>query len=116
VAILIEKQVWILPLIIATIANSLGSISTFWIGKKAGELTIHKLSDSNQKRAEQAKRIIHKYGAFAMILGWIPFLGDVIIGIGGALQLPFWKSTFWITIGKLGRYGILVYVTLLAKS
>lgn len=110
--IVADSHAWILPLIIASIANTLGSITTFWIGKKTEELTISKLSESNKNRVEKAQKLLHKHGAAALILSWVPFLGDILVAIGGALHLPFGKSVFWITIGKTLRYGILAYITL----
>ena len=112
VALIKLKHVWILPLIIASIANTLGSVTTFWIGQKTEELTIHKLSQQNQKRVEKAQKMLHRYGAITLLLSWVPFLGDILVGIAGALHFPFWKSTFWITIGKTLRYALLAAITL----
>ena len=112
VTIIATTHTWILPLCIASIANTLGSITTFWIGRKTEEITIHKLSQKNQKRVEKAQNMLHKYGAIALVLSWVPFLGDILVAIGGALHLPFWKSVFWITIGKTIRYGILAAIVL----
>lgn len=112
VALIKLKHVWILPLIVASIANTFGSVTTFWIGQKTEELTIHKLSQKNQKRVEKAQKMLHRYGAITLLLSWVPFLGDVLVGIAGALHFPFWKSTFWITIGKTLRYALLAAITL----
>lgn len=107
-----DNQIWIMPVIIASIGNTLGSITTFWMGKKAEELTIHKLSASNQKRVDKAQNILHKHGPIALILSWIPFLGDVLVAIGGALHFPFWQSALWITVGKTLRYVMLAGIVL----
>lgn len=101
-----------MPLIIATIGNTLGSITTFWIGWKTADLTLKKLSSKNQKRFEQAQKMLHTWGPMSLILAWIFFLGDLLVGIAGALHLSFWKSVFWMTLGKLLRFAIIAFVTL----
>ena len=101
-----------LPLLIATLGNTLGGLTTFYIGWKGGEYALKKLSDKNKTRFERASNIIHKYGPFSMVLSWIPLLGDIVVSLGGAFKLPIAASIFWMTLGKFGRYLILGLTTL----
>lgn len=87
--------------------NTFGGMTTFYLGWKGGEIGLKKVSDENKERFEQAKQMLRKWGALALILSWIPILGDVLVGIGGAMQLPIGRSFFWMTLGKFGRYLLL---------
>ncbi len=95
-----------MPVIIATIGNVVGGLVTFYMGWKGGEIVLKKTSEKNKQRYDKASKLVHKYGAFSMILAWTPFIGDVIVLLGGALKLPVIASTIWMTIGKFIRYLI----------
>jgi len=97
----------LIPLIIATLGNTLGGTTTFLLGRKGGEITMQKISTKNQKRYKQAINYVQQYGSIAMLISWVPLLGDIIVGIGGALQLSIKPSIFWMTIGKFLRYLLL---------
>lgn len=112
VKLVYDSNTWILVTIIASIANSLGSITTFWIGKKAAEITLKKASEKNTKRYNKAKQIISKYGPASLILAWVPFLGDIVVVVAGALQCNFKHSVIWIVIGKTLRFVLLALITL----
>lgn len=110
--LIITQNKWILALIIAGCANTLGSITTFWLGKKAGELSFTKLSEANKRRYTNAQNILKKYGPISLTMAWVPIIGDILVTLAGALHLPFWKCTIWITIGKFTRYGIITAIAL----
>ena len=101
-----------LALLIATLGNTAGGITTFFIGVKSGEVLIPKFSESKQKRFERAQIIVAKYGSLALVLSWVPFFGDAIVFAGGVFRLPFWGACFWMTVGKAARYYILGLITL----
>ncbi len=111
-ALVVKTQTWIFPLIVATIGNTLGSITTFLIGRKTAALTLKKMSEKNKQRFERAQNLLHTWGPMSLILAWVFVLGDLLVGIAGALHLNFWKSVFWITIGKLLRFAIIALITL----
>ena len=97
----------LLPVIFATVGNTLGGLTTFLIGRKGGEIALKRMSGKNQKRYDRAVNFINKFGPAAMLISWIPVLGDVVVTLGGALKLPVAASLFWMTIGKFGRYILL---------
>ncbi|HPM12964.1 MAG TPA: YqaA family protein [Bacteroidales bacterium] len=112
ISLIIIKNEWILACFIAGIANTLGSITTFWLGKKAGEIGLQKLSEANVHRYKQAQHMLTKYGPVSLLASWVPFVGDILVTIAGALQFPFWQATAWISIGKFARYFAITAITL----
>ncbi len=107
-----KYESWVLPTLIAGLGNVLGSLTVFYLGWKGGELALRKLSGKNKQRYEKAARLFHKYGAFVLILAWVPLLGDVLVGIAGGLKAPVGPSIFWISVGKFGRFVLLGWITL----
>lgn len=104
IAILEQSNLILIPVFVATIGNVLGGLVTFFMGWKGGELALKKISNKNQTRFEKTNNIVHKYGAYSMVLAWVPFIGDFIVLIGGAFKLPPVQSIIWMTIGKFVRY------------
>jgi len=99
-----EYNAIVFPVVIATLGNVLGGIVTFYMGWKGGEIALRNASEKNKKRYYKASKIVNKYGSYSMILAWTPFIGDVIVLIGGAFKLNISSSILWMTIGKFLRY------------
>lgn len=85
----------------ATLGNSLGSLTTYlmarFIPKPLGRGNIVTWT------VQQSE----KYGAWLLLLSWLPVIGDILCGVAGWLRLNFWQSALFITLGKAIRYGIL---------
>ncbi|MFJ1299819.1 YqaA family protein [Pseudomonadota bacterium AL_CKDN230030165-1A_HGKHYDSX7] len=50
---------------------------------------------------------LHRLGPPALLLSWLPAVGDPLCAVAGWLRLPFWPSVFYIAVGKFLRYVIL---------
>jgi len=104
-----QDNLILIPVVVATIGNVLGGILTFYMGWKGGEIALKKTSEKNKKRYNKTNKIIQKYGTYSMLLAWTPFIGDVIVLLGGAFKLPIVASIIWMTIGKFLRYLIFAF-------
>jgi membrane protein YqaA with SNARE-associated domain len=51
-----------------------------------------------------------KYGGFALLLSWVPLIGDPITFIAGVLHYPLWKFTLIVAIAKTTRYALLLFL------
>jgi membrane protein YqaA with SNARE-associated domain len=101
------------PVLVATLGNSLGGISTYYVGYfSANYLEKRKKLKDKYKLNDKAINLIKKYGSFALILSWIPLIGDVLVGIAGAMKLPKTPSFLWMTLGKFLRYLFIALTTL----
>lgn len=50
---------------------------------------------------------LDRAGPPALLLAWLPVIGDPLCAVAGWLQLRFWPSVFYMTIGKFGRYVVM---------
>ena len=102
-AILVKwpQMLW-LALIVATIANTAGSLTSFYLGRVAPKKKIN----------ERAERWITRFGPPALILSWLPLIGDALPLVAGWLRLPFWPCLTWIALGKGLRYAVLAFAVL----
>ncbi|WP_024955441.1 YqaA family protein [Sulfurospirillum arcachonense] len=93
----------------ATTGNTLGSVINYFLGKYFNTWAVNKkyISDKNIKKAE---KYFEKYGAFALLLAWVPIIGDPITFVAGILRYAFWKFFVLVLLSKLLRYAFLLYM------
>ena len=83
-------------LLIGTLGNTLGGMITFgmgWLLPQTQQL----------KHVEKLRR----YGTTALLLAWMPFIGDALCLTAGWLRLNPLKAMFWMLLGKFARYAII---------
>ena len=94
-------------LIIATIGNSLGGLTNYFLGKLGNPLWFKRFGVKEEKLISFELRI-QKYGYWLAFFSWLPFIGDPMTIALGFFRVPFWKVTFLIVLGKLLRYLVLI--------
>ena len=93
------ETLWV-PLVIATIGNTLGGMVTFgmgWLLPQTQQL----------KHVEKVRR----YGTPALLLAWVPLIGDALCLAAGWLRLNWWQSALFMASGKFARYWVIAVVT-----
>ena len=80
---------------LATLGNTLGGLTTYGIGRLLPE-----------RKAQDARALglLRRYGAWALLLSWVPIIGDALCAAAGWMRVPFWGSLASIAAGKLARY------------
>ena len=80
---------------LATLGNTLGGLTTYGVGRL---LPQRKIPDG------RALAWVRRYGAVALLLSWVPVIGDALCAAAGWLRVPLWSSALALLIGKLARY------------
>jgi len=81
---------------IATLGNTLGGITSYWLGRLIPD-----------KADSRTLDWLRRYGSSLLLLSWVPLVGDAICVAAGWLRLPAWRSALLLAIGKLARYLII---------
>ena len=89
---------WLAALLLATLANSLGSASSLYLGRLAPRKVL----------TGRALGTLQRFGPAALLLSWVPVLGDALPLAAGWLRLPVLPCLVWIVLGKCLRYAMLV--------
>jgi len=94
--------------LIATIGNTLGALTTWFLGVLAAKKfpAEHLLSEKKQK----SLGFVKKWGVWTLFFSWLPIIGDGLCFAGGWLKLPFVFSCIAIFIGKAIRYIFVAYI------
>jgi len=92
----------------ATLGNTLGAVVNYWMGL-GGETLLEEKGIINPVKFSKFKSIFEKYGAWTLLLSWMPFVGDLFTFAAGIAKYSFWRFLLLVFIAKLGRYLILVW-------
>ena len=73
----------VVPVLVGTLGNAIGACTTYWISCRAA----HALTESRKVTKSRAARLFNCYGQPALLLSWVPVLGDGLVVIAGATRL-----------------------------
>ena len=91
----------------ATAGNVLGSLVNWWLGKYAARFKDRRWFPATEKQVHQAEQFFQKYGRWTLLLSWVPFIGDPITVVAGAMGIRVGEFLLWATLAKGGRYAVL---------
>ena len=77
----------------ATLGNTLGGLSSYLIGRVIP-----------QREEIRGLATIRRYGSPALLLAWVPVIGDPLCVAAGWLRVNPWLATLYMAIGKFARY------------
>jgi len=98
-------------LIFATFGNVLGSLLNYFLGLK-GEEYLERKSYLKKEKIQKYKDFFDKYGAFSLLLSWVPIIGDPLTLIAGVLKYNIKKFLLLVLIAKFARYLFLILGTI----
>src|SRR5688572_2118831 len=87
---------WKLAVLVATAGNYFGACTTFLLARAAAA----RFAADTSPRARRAAGLLRRFGAPALLLSWVPLVGDVLVALAGAAAIPFGRFSFWTIIGK----------------
>jgi membrane protein YqaA with SNARE-associated domain len=86
-------------LAIATLGNTLGGLSSYVLGRLVPPT-----------RPLQRLALLQRYGSPALLLSWVPFVGDPLCVAAGWLRVNVMLAILFIALGKFMRYlGIAIF-------
>lgn len=92
---------------VALAGNLLGCVLTFGMGHVGRQGYERFQGVRVDLESSQVKRL-RRWGSPALLLSFLPLVGDALVLAAGWLKLPFWPSLFWIAVGKGARYLLVV--------
>lgn len=94
------------PVLTATAGNYLGACTTYWLAR----LAVQRMAPRDSAGHARAARLIARFGQPALLLSWVPVIGDAIVAVAGGLRVPFAPFSAWVAAGKLVRYAVVAVV------
>lgn len=104
IAVLVATKNPVACLIVGTLGNWLGSVSTYWIGRNGKWEWIEKWFKVQPEKLEQQKEKVDRYGIWLALLAWVPIVGDLItLALGFYKARPFGTMVL-LLVGKFLRF------------
>jgi membrane protein YqaA with SNARE-associated domain len=80
---------------VATAGNTLGAMTSYAIGRLIPNRVQHR-----------SIIYLHRYGYWALLLSWLPLVGDALAVAAGWLRFNPWLALALFAIGKFARYAL----------
>lgn len=112
-------------LIVASTGNTLGGIITWAIGyflqHRFLPFAVDSTGQSDQKPEKKgitrwftltpgSMKRVRKWGTPALLMSWMPVIGDPLCLAAGFLRFSFWPCLLMIAAGKFARYITLIWL------
>jgi membrane protein YqaA with SNARE-associated domain len=97
-------------LVVATIGNTLGGMTCYYMGYFCKWSWLEKYFHIKKEKIQKFQDKVKKYGNFAGLFCFLPFVGDIIAIAIGFMRFNPYLSCLYMLIGKMLRYVLLIWV------
>jgi len=101
-----------LAVLVATVGNTLGGMVDWLLGYGASKAH-EKLTGPHEYKL---LKWFEKLGPPALLLSWLPVVGDPLCAVAGWLRLPWFPCLIYMAIGKFLRYVVMTYILLMIPN
>ena len=112
VTLLLRGESFATVVAVATVGNTLGAWTTYLLGLWGGEVLAGRLLGFDAQKLERARNMYRRWGAWSLLLAWLPIVGDPLCLLAGLLRLRTRLFVPLVATGKLGRYLLVGWSTL----
>ena len=99
-----------LLLAVATAGNVLGSTVNWYIGRTLERFRHKRWFPISDRHLDKAQHTYRRFGRWALLLSWVPIIGDPITMVAGVLREPLWSFLLIVMVAKAARYLLLAVV------
>ena len=107
VALVRTRDEMMVPVLVATAGNYLGACTTYFIARAAARRVA--VVAEAVKGHGRAVALIERFGQPALLLSWVPIIGDALCIASGWLRQNVLAATGFMAVGKLARYIVVAY-------
>ena len=94
----------------ATLGNTLGGLTCYWLGRLGRIDWIEKYLGVKREKVERVQRFLQGRGALMAFFAFLPFVGEAIAVALGFMRSNLWLTTVSMFAGKLARYAAMLWV------
>ena len=93
----------------ATLGNTLGGLTCYWLGRLGRIDWIEKYLGVKREKVERVQRFLQGRGALMAFFTFLPFVGEAIAVALGFMRSNLWLTTVSMFAGKLARYVAMLW-------
>jgi membrane protein YqaA with SNARE-associated domain len=95
-----------LPVAVASAGNVLGACTTYALARGVIRFGGRRFDGMARHRTVA---VVRRYGAPALLLSWVPLVGDGLVLVAGGVRMPFGGFLLFTTAGKVLRYVVVAW-------
>ncbi len=95
----------------ATIGNTAGSATNYVLGRWFLRYATRRWFPASQKQLDHACSWLNRYGAWSLLLAWLPIVGDALTVIAGTVRMNIYAFLALVGAGKAARYAVVLWGT-----
>lgn len=89
----------------ASVGNSLGGISCYYIGRLTTPEKVQRIFRIKPQNMERARKLVQRWGPLMGLFCWLPFLGDAILVTLGIMRSNPLLTNIMMILGRTLRYA-----------
>lgn len=93
---------------VAILGNTLGSVVNWAMGLYLQHFKDRRWFYFSEKQIVNAQTRFQRYGTWALLLAWLPIIGDALTLIAGIMRVRFGVFLILVAVGKSARYLFIV--------
>ncbi len=103
-------------IIVATLGNTIGGLSSYLLGYLAKWKWITKYLGVKKEKVYSLKTKVDKYGFLLAGFVWVPLIGDLFAVALGVFRTKWIPVLVFMTIGKAARFVLIYYLSTLVET
>lgn len=107
---LVAKLNAVTCLIVATLGNWLGGLTSYFLGWLGNMERIEKWFKITPGKLEQQQTKIEKWGSLLAFVTWLPFVGDVFAIALGFYKINWKICALWMLVGRFIRFVVWILI------
>jgi membrane protein YqaA with SNARE-associated domain len=94
----------------ASVGNTLGGLTSWWLGNYAFQWRHKKHFPLSTKRLRQGISFYRRFGFITLLFSWLPIIGDAFPMVAGLCRFNVYKTAVLLFIGKSLRYAFVIWI------
>ena len=94
--------------LVATSGNVAGSLLNWWLGSHVLRFQDRRWFPATPAQIEKAQGWMTKFGPYALLLSWLPVVGDPLTLVAGVLRMRLGLFVLLVAVAKGARYAVLL--------
>lgn len=103
--IALGNDVW-LCVLLASVGNTLGGMTSFWLGRLGKWQWLEKWFKVKKEKIVAVQQKVNRFKSVAAFFSWLPVVGDLIAIALGFMKISPWKSCLYMAIGRFARFCV----------
>lgn len=112
--LLLHGTTLIPAVLVATIGNFLGGLTTYLLGRWGSSFFQQKILRISSRDLDKAQSIYNRFGIWSLLFSWLPIIGDPLCFLAGIFKTQLLPFSLLVIIGKACRYVFLGLLTIQA--